>query len=108
MIKVTILECETVEELNRCIAELNKAQNGKNHPTEVIFDLSDRNEVGGKEFERLLSEKGYKAGSQKAKARHCDRFSINRVKRGREWRYNLPDIEKVPEKRTFRSRLKSK
>ncbi len=102
MIKITILECETVEEFVGCMAELNKNKEAKVEISKVAIDLPDIRDVGKKEFERLMAEKGYKSTSQRAKTRQCKKFNIGRVKEGGKWRYPIEDILKVPESRQMR------
>jgi len=105
MIKVTILECDTTDEFDRCIIKLNNKEVAKSivisEPENGAYGVSDIGEVDGIEFERLMSVKGYRVMSIRAKKNHCERFNIRMEKRHKNWKYKLEDIQRVPAKRGF-------
>ncbi len=95
MIKFAIIQCDTLEEFDKCVSELDK----KFNKSSLSIAPTDQGEVSGKVFVKMMLDKGYKVSSQRAKAARCYFFGIRRTKRGKEWWYNLEDIELVPVKR---------
>jgi hypothetical protein len=94
MIKFAMIECDTPEEFEKCMFQVEKRfgkQTTKYIPTE-------NGDVTSKAFVELMLLKGYKVNSQRSRTFRCQMFNIRREKLGNEWWYKLDDIEKVPKK----------
>jgi len=94
MIKFAIIQCDSLEEFDKCVFVLDKKfnQEGAITPTE-------QGEVSGRIFVKMMLDKGYKVSSQRARTAQCNKFKIRRTKRGKEWWYKLDDIVRIPLKR---------
>ena len=96
MIKVTVYECDTVEELLAALKGIEKNPDGN---STLHITPTDRGEVSGVDLEKMLREKGYlHVTDSRSKAKFCNIFKIRLSKRnGKNW-YNITDIESVPPK----------
>lgn len=100
MIKLTILECETTAEFDHCIEKINR----KSSVQSPTFEEPNTPEVDAETYQKLMTEKGYRVSTHRAKISHCKRFNISVTKRGKRWKFNLEDINKVPLHRKFRKK----
>ena len=81
--RVIIIEDATPDEAKAFMADLQKQK---------------QDMIGRLAFIRLLQEKGYKRTSSDSLRSTCEEFSIERVKRGKEYWYNRAQAELIPAK----------
>jgi uncharacterized protein (DUF111 family) len=100
-----ILEFDSIEELNAVFSQARRKFESESEskperkgiiPTEIG---DKRGEVNGHIFEQLMRERGYKVHKMETKKARCKEFGIHMIKRGKEWRYRVSDIEKAPKRR---------